>query len=76
MTLSVNAAGTSLSYRWYEGPVLDFTKPVGVAGPVLVTGALTAPTQFWVRITNNCGAVNSAAASVGVISGKHRGVNH
>jgi hypothetical protein len=75
-TLSVNATGTSLTYNWYEGPVFDFTKPVGVTGPVLVTSAITAPTQFWVRITNNCGAINSVAANVSVISGKHRGVNH
>jgi len=26
--LTVAAAGASLSYQWYQGPLLDFTKPV------------------------------------------------
>jgi len=75
-TLSVVANGTSLSYNWYQGPVFDFTHPVGVAGPVLVTGPITSSTQFWVRITNNCGSANSVAAAVAPSASKHRGVNH
>jgi len=75
-TLSVVATGTSLSYNWYQGPVFDFTHPVGVAGPVLVTGPITSSTQFWVRITNNCGSANSVAAAVAPSVSKHRGVNH
>jgi hypothetical protein len=63
-TLTVAAAGTSLTYQWYQGPVFDFTHPLGVSSPSLVTPAITASTQFWVRITSPCGAVNSAAATV------------
>jgi hypothetical protein len=75
-TLSVVANGTSLSYNWYQGPVLDFTHPVGVAGPVLVTGPITASTQFWVRITNNCGSANSVTATAAPVVTKHRAAGH
>ncbi|HEX9985045.1 MAG TPA: M57 family metalloprotease [Thermoanaerobaculia bacterium] len=62
--LSVSASGTSLVYRWYEGPVFDFTRPVGGSSPVLLTPAIGGATQFWVRVENGCGSVTSAAASV------------
>jgi hypothetical protein len=64
--LKVFAAGTSLVYQWYEGPVLDFRHPVGGNSPTLITGPITSPTQFWVRIVGLCGTVNSTAARVGV----------
>ena len=75
-TLSVAANGTSLTYLWYQGLVFDFTHPVGVGAPVLITGPITATTPFWVRITNNCGSVNSTVATVTPAIGKHRGVAH
>lgn len=75
-TLNVTATGTSLSYVWYQGQVFDFTHPVGVAGPVLVTGPITSTTQYWVRITNNCGSANSVSATVAPVMGRHRGVSH
>ena len=63
--LRVRAAGTSLLYRWYQGPVLDFTKPVGGSSPVLVTAPVTAAAEYWVRISGACGnAVNSVAVTV------------
>jgi len=75
-TLSVVATGTSLTYVWYQGQVFDFTHPVGVSSPVLVTGPIASTTQFWVRVTNNCGAANSTAATVVAAVGKRRGVAH
>jgi len=66
--LSVVAAGTSLSYQWYQGPVFDFSKPVGGSASTLVTPAITAPTQFWVRVTTPCGGADSIAVTVSPIA--------
>jgi len=62
--VSVVATGTSLKYAWYQGPVFDFTRPLSGVGPATITNAITVSTQFWVRITSPCGAVNSTAATV------------
>jgi len=75
-TLTVSATGTSLTYLWYQGMLLDFTHPVGVGGPVLVTGPINATTQYWIRVTNNCGNVNSNVVTVTPTVSKHRGVMH
>lgn len=71
-TLSVAASGTSLTFQWYQGPVFDFTHPLGVSSPSLVTPAIRTPTQFWVRITSPCGAVNSDAATIEPVSLRRR----
>ncbi|HEY8713365.1 MAG TPA: hypothetical protein VIM68_10875, partial [Thermoanaerobaculia bacterium] len=72
--LTVGAAGPSLTYAWYQGAVLDFTHPVGTSSPSLSTPAITAPTPFWVRITNPCGEARSVAATVSPGTGKRRSV--
>jgi hypothetical protein len=74
--LTVAATGTSLSYRWYEGQVFDFTHPVGASAPSFVTTPIEEETQYWVLIENNCGSVNSAAATVTPIVSRRRGVRH
>jgi hypothetical protein len=74
-TLGVTATGTSLTYRWYQGAVFDFTKQVGV-NPIIVTPAITTATQFWVRVTNNCGSANSTAVTLAPLMGRHRAVKH
>lgn len=63
-TLTVTASGTSLTYQWYQGPVFDFTHPVGASSPSLVTPAINTLTQFWVRITSPCGSINSDTATL------------
>ncbi len=72
--LTVDARGPSLTYAWYQGPVLDFTHPVGGSSPALATPPITAATQFWVRVTNPCGDVKSAAATVSPATGRRRAV--
>jgi hypothetical protein len=74
--LAVGATGTSLVYRWYEGQVFDFTHPVGASAPSFLTPPLDAETEYWVRIENNCGSVNSSAATVTPITSRRRGVKH
>ena len=39
--------------------VLDFTKPVGRSSPTLISAPISAPTQYWVRISSPCGTVSS-----------------
>ena len=62
--VTIAAAGASLSYQWYQGPVFDFTKPVGRSSPTLITAPVTAATQYWVRVSSACGAVSSATITV------------
>lgn len=71
-TLSVLANGTSLVYQWYQGPVFDFTRPLGGSSPTFITPAITAPTQFWVRVTAPCGSANSAAVTVSPLTSMRR----
>ncbi|HKO00429.1 MAG TPA: hypothetical protein VJ032_01980, partial [Thermoanaerobaculia bacterium] len=64
-TLTVVATGTSLVYQWYEGPLFDFTKPLGGSASTFITPPITAPSQFWVRVTAPCGnAVNSNTITI------------
>ena len=73
--VSVAATGPSLSYQWYQGSNFDFTHPLGGNAPALFTPSITGPTQFWVRTTNPCGSIDSAAATVSVTSpGRRRAV--
>jgi hypothetical protein len=76
-TLSLNVTGTSLTYQWYQGPLFDFTKPLGGSSPILVTPAITSATQFWVRVTGACGTLNAGPVTVtpGATS-KRRAVGH
>jgi hypothetical protein len=62
--VTVAAAGASLSYQWYQGPVFDFPRPVGRSSPTLITAPVTAATQYWVRVASACGSVSSATITV------------
>jgi len=65
--LTVTASGSApLSYQWYEGARGTTTKPVGTNSATFKTPALTAAATYWVRVTNACGQVDSAAATVSV----------
>ena len=64
-TLSVTATGTTpLTYQWYQGASGNTATPVGTGNPITV--APTSTTTYWVRVSNSCGAVSSAAATVTV----------
>jgi hypothetical protein len=65
--LGVSATGTSLQYQWFRGASGDTSQPVaGATGATLQTGPLQTTTQFWVRVSNSCGTLNSTAATVTV----------
>lgn len=64
-SLSVTAAGTApLSYQWYIGTAGNVSTPVtgGTTASINVTPSAT--TTYWVRVTNSCGSIDSAAATV------------
>ena len=67
-TLSVTTQGTApLSYQWYRGNSGDTSNPVtGATGSSLTTAPLSSTTSYWVRISNICGSVNSATATIAV----------
>ena len=65
--LSVTATGSAtLAYQWYRGASGTTSDPVSGATSATLSIAPTATTSYWVRVTNSCGSVNSAAATVTV----------
>ncbi len=67
--LSVTVSGSApLHYQWYRGAAGNTTDPVGTDSPDFTTPALTGTTSFWVRVTNDCGSADSAAATVSMQS--------
>ncbi|HEY5611062.1 MAG TPA: hypothetical protein VIL97_07635, partial [Thermoanaerobaculia bacterium] len=65
--LSVAAAGTEpLTVRWFRGVPDDISAEVGTGFSVAV--APTATTSYWARVSNGCGATDSQAATVTVLS--------
>ena len=66
-TLTVAAGGTApFGYQWYTGTTGNTASPInGATGPS-VSVAPTTTTSYWVRVSNTCGAVNSATATVTV----------
>ncbi|HEV7487112.1 MAG TPA: hypothetical protein VGQ65_15650 [Thermoanaerobaculia bacterium] len=68
--LTVGASGTApLSYQWYVGPSGTTTTPIsGATGPSVSVSPSTT-TQYWVRVSNSCGSVNSNVATVAVAGG-------
>ena len=56
-------------YQWYEGSAGDITRPVPNAGTAsFTTPLLLASTSYWVRITNDCGTIDSAVANLTVVT--------
>jgi hypothetical protein len=65
--LSVGASGsTPFTFQWFRGAFPDTSQAVGTNSSSFNTGALTATTQFWVRVQNSCGTTDSSTAVVNV----------
>ncbi|HEY0143370.1 MAG TPA: hypothetical protein VGF48_20930 [Thermoanaerobaculia bacterium] len=70
--LSVNAVGTNLRYQWYRGESGVETSPLGTGG--ISNGGGTSsisvspsnPDKYWVKVTSDCGSVNSNTCYVNV----------
>lgn len=64
-TLSVAVDGTQpFTYQWYEGEAGNTLNPLGTNSPNLTTPLLTEDTQYWVRVSNAVGQVDSDTATV------------
>jgi hypothetical protein len=76
--LQVDAGGTApLHYQWFEGATGDTAKPRGTDSPTFTSAPLMKGTQFWVRVSGNCGQpVSSNTATVEVKAGRPRPVKH
>jgi Ig-like domain-containing protein len=66
--LAVGATGTSpLSYQWYIGSSGDTSNAITGAVSSAITVSPSTTTSYWARVTNSCGAANSAVAVVTVL---------
>ncbi|HEV2722158.1 MAG TPA: VWA domain-containing protein [Thermoanaerobaculia bacterium] len=65
-TLTATPGGNGpFHYQWYSGHSGITSSPIsGATSSTLKTPAITAPSEFWVRITNACGTRDSATATV------------
>lgn len=78
VTLAVQARATPpLTFQWYEGFSGDISKPVpGATSQTFTPAALTTNTSFWVRVSDDCGSVQSATAFIAVRQPRRRTVGH
>jgi len=66
--LSVTASSASpISYQWYQGTSGDTSNPVGTDSDSYTTPNLTETTSYWVRVSNECGSVDSDTATICVL---------
>jgi hypothetical protein len=66
-TLTVGAIGSgTLHYQWYQGAAPSTANGVGSDSPSFTTGPVASTTQYWVRVTNDCGSgASPSTASAG-----------
>jgi Ig-like domain CHU_C associated len=65
--LSVAASGEALTYQWFKGKSGDTKRPIQKATlPVYKTPPLAVTSNYWVRITNPAGSVDSATVTLTV----------
>ncbi|MCX8497577.1 MAG: SUMF1/EgtB/PvdO family nonheme iron enzyme [Akkermansiaceae bacterium] len=66
-TLTVSATGSApFTYQWYRGNLGVTTAPVGTNSPTFTTPALTVTTEYWVKISNAFGEIQSSSVTVTV----------
>jgi hypothetical protein len=67
VTLEATASGTGpITYQWYVGTSGNTSTPAAVGNPI--SASPTTTTNYWVRATNSCGAVDSATITVTVVT--------
>src|SRR5204863_3771604 len=65
----IDGGSAPLRYQWYEGSRGDTARPVPNASlasmttPTLLSGS----TKYWLRITNDCGSIDSEAVTINVV---------
>lgn len=64
-TLTVKPESAGVTYQWYRGySPLTFSPIAGATSASYTTGAVTEQQEYWVRISNPCGTVDSTTAIV------------
>lgn len=71
VSLTVVVTGTTPAITWFQGPKGNTSTPIG-SGKTITSPVLTQTTQFWARITNACGSVDSDPATITVEPARHR----
>ncbi len=67
--LFVADAGTRpMTYQWYEGAAGDTSRPANATTPAFITPLLFASSSYWMRLSNDCGTIDSAAAQLNIVS--------
>lgn len=65
--LSVAASGETLTYQWFKGKSGDTRRPIkNAVNPIYKTPPLAVTSNYWVRITNPAGSVDSETVTVTV----------
>ena len=77
VSLTVGFIGASPTVTWFQGAKGDTSKQVG-SGQTITSPVLTQTTQFWARIANSCGSIDSNAATITVTAkvSHRRAVSH
>jgi hypothetical protein len=67
-TLEVKSGGSApFAYQWYSGATGITSSPIsGATHATFNTGKLSSSSDYWVRVTNPCGSVDSNTATVTV----------
>ena len=66
-TLNITATGIGLSYQWYTGASGNTTSSIaGAVSDQYATPVLTANTNYWCRVTNVTGSVDSVTITITV----------
>lgn len=64
-TLTVKPESAGVTYQWYRGYApLTFSPIAGATSASYTTGPVTEVQEYWVRVTNPCGTVNSRTAII------------
>lgn len=64
-TLTVKPESAGVTYQWYRGySPLTFSPIAGATSASYTTGPVTEQQEYWVRVTNPCGTVNSRTAII------------
>jgi len=75
VVLSITVTGASPIVTWYQGAKGDTSKPAG-AGATITTSPITQTTQFWARVANACGSVDSDAATISLALARRHSTRH
>jgi hypothetical protein len=66
--LSVGVNASNPHFQWYQGTPSTGTLLTGQTGSTFTTPTLTQTTTYWVRVTSDCGTVDSNGATVTVVT--------